>query len=339
MSASSPLPAETTMPSGPWLLVVGMHRSGTSALTGALGQLGMAVPAAADRYEYYGPAEGNPEHWESRAMGLHDQALLGRRGGTWEGPPDPATLAEPDLESTFGDLGDPAVPARVAFPDDGPGAWKDPRTCLLLPYWLAHLPRPVAAVFIWRSPLSVAHSLRTRDGMSLADGVALWERYNRSGLTGLVGVDTYVTKYESIVADAPGAVGAIATWLGALPQFAPHAAGWDIEAAAASIDPLLDRHRGSGGSEILLKEQCQLQRHLEALDGHHLPLASPPPGTESPWTTAVLRHRRHIASRATELDALHELYEEMRASTSWRVTRPLRQVAALKDRRGGAPSV
>ncbi len=77
------------MPAGPWLLVVGMHRSGTSALTGALGELGMAVPAAEDRYEYYGPAKGNPEHWESRAMGLQDDALLERLGCTWDAPPDP----------------------------------------------------------------------------------------------------------------------------------------------------------------------------------------------------------------------------------------------------------
>ena len=97
--------------------------------------------------------------------------------------------------------------------------WKDPRTCLLLPYWLAHLPQPVAAVFIWRSPLSVARSLQAWDRTHLADGVALWERYNRSGLAGLIGVDTFVTRYESIVEDPLGRLGALASWLGSLPQF------------------------------------------------------------------------------------------------------------------------
>jgi hypothetical protein len=391
MSAFPPTPAETTMPAGPWLLVVGMHRSGTSALTGALGQLGMAVPAAADRYEYYGPAEGNPEHWESRAMGVRDDALLERLGGTWDGPPDPDCDMSSDRDLAFDELGDPAVPASVAFPDAGPVAWKDPRSCLLLPYWLAHLPKPVAAVFIWRSPLSVARSLRARNGMNLADGVALWERYNRSGLAGLVGVDTFVIKYESIVEDPAGTLSAIATWLGDLPQFAAHAPQWDVEGAAASISPPLHRQHASGYSELLLREQCQLQCHLEAQGGPHRPMTSAPPGAESPWTTALLRHRRQAASLEREIDALkrtfvereaaaealaaevaekvdaaraetegqyaeierlhaeivgmqteladmYELYERMRASTSWRMTRPLRQVAAFKYRRNSTPS-
>jgi hypothetical protein len=391
MSAFSPLPAEPVMPAGPWLLVVGMHRSGTSALTGALGRLGMALPVAADRYEYYGPAEGNPEHWESRLMGLHDDGLLELWGGTWDGPPDPDTLAESDLDPTFGELGDPAIAASAAFPDAGPVAWKDPRSCLLLRYWLAHLPKPVAAVFIWRSPLSVARSLRARDGMTLADGVALWERYNRSGLAGLIGVDTFVTTYESIVADPPGSLGAITSWLGKLPQFASYASQWDVEAAASAIDPLLDRHRASGGAELLLEEQSRLQSHLEDLEGQHRPLTSTPPGAESAWTTVVLRHRRQAASlereidalkrtfverdgatqalshvmsgridatradtrgmRAemqrlqallvemqTDLDAMYELYEGMRAPTRWRMARRLRRVAAFKNRSGSAPS-
>jgi len=386
------------MPAGPWLLVVGMHRSGTSALTGALGHLGMSVPVAADRYEYYGSAEGNPEHWESRAMGVHDDGLLERLGSTWDGPPDPDTLAASDVGLAFAELGDPAVSASVAFPDAGPVVWKDPRSCLLMPYWLAHLPKPVAAVFIWRSPLSVARSLRARNGMELADGVALWERYNRSGLAGLVGVDTFVTKYESIVEDPPGMLGAIATWLGELPQFALHAPQWDVEGAAASVSPLLHHQNASASSELLLKEQAELQRHLEALDGPHRPLTSPPPGAESPWTTAILRDRRQAASlereiadlkgtftdqeaaaealaaevagkaaevagkmdaahaeteelcaeikrlRAervgmqTELAGMNELYERMRASTSWRMSRPLRLVAAFIFRRAARRS-
>jgi hypothetical protein len=35
---------------------------------------------------------------------------------------------------------------------------------------------------------------------------------------------------------------------------------------------------------------------------------------------------------------VYELYERMKGSTSWKVTRPLRQAAALKDRKGTAPA-
>ena len=49
MSTPSPAPAEPTMPVGPWVLVVGMHRSGTSAVTGR-----SRAPRAG------GPAAGRP---------------------------------------------------------------------------------------------------------------------------------------------------------------------------------------------------------------------------------------------------------------------------------------
>jgi hypothetical protein len=348
-----------------------MHRSGTSALTGALGQLGFRVPVPDDRFE---ASDDNPDHWESHALGLHDDALLNQLGGTWDGPavPQPGWESSPELADA--ELGSPAAAARKAFPDDGPLAWKDPRVCVLLPYWLAHLPKPVAAVFVWRSPLSVAHSLRARDAMALADGVALWERYNRSGLSGLIGVDTFVTRYESIVEDPPGSLGTLATWLADLPQFAASAAEWDLTKAAASISTQLLRQRAPNDDELLLDEQRRLVEHLESLNGPHRPLASPPPGAESAWTTALLDNRRQgtvprdtlvapyiaaaealalevaeqqreaaqqlktarlkLQGTETELRNMYELYERMNASTSWRVTRPLRQVIALVGRKG-----
>lgn len=383
MNAPPPTQAESTMPVGPWLLVVGMHRSGTSAITGALGHLGLATPIPKDRYSYYAPTEDNPEHWESRAMGDLDDALLERLGGTWDGPPDAGWESDPDVDLDA--VGDPGLAASTAYPQAGPVVWKDPRSCLLLPYWLAHLPKPVAAVFIWRWPLSVAGSLQARDGMHLADGVALWERYNRAGLAGLVGVDTFVMRYESIVEDPLDKLGALASWLGERPDFAPYAPHWDLASAATSILPELRRQQATGDSELLFDEQRRLVEHLESLHGPHGPLASLPPGEESPWTTAVLSDRKQraaverqrdalerqrdalqltLAERETaaealaeevarkldlaraqlegtkdELAAMYALYERTVASTSWRVTRPIRQVAGLKDRKGGTPGV
>ncbi len=355
------------MPPGPWLLVVGMHRSGTSAVTGALGHLGLAVPGADDRWE---PSDDNPDHWESRALGVFCDVLLERLGGTWDRPPDPDVTWDAERGLGLADLGDPAVPARKAFPGDGPVVWKDPRTCLLLPYWLAHLPRPVAVVFIWRSPLSVARSLQARDRMHLIDGVALWERYNRVSLAELVGVDTFVTRYESIVEDPARRLGEIASWLGDMPQFAEHATRWDLDAAARSISPQLLRQHASGEADVLLDEQQELVEYLATLEGAHRPLRSTPPGVESAWTTAVLGDRHQLATLSRQREALKEtvhelrveidrlsstlswvqrdldatsteladayaLHERMRNSTSWRLTRPLRQASAIRGRAGG----
>jgi hypothetical protein len=377
-------PTIPAMPTGPWLLVVGMHRSGTSAVTGALGRLGFAVPAEGDRYE---PSDDNPDHFESQAIGLHDAALLERLGTTWDRPPETEWQSDDRTLRQLDELGDPAVPANEAFPKPGPLVWKDPRSCLLLPYWLAHLPKPVAAVFIWRSPLSVASSLHTRDGLHRADGLALWERYNRSGLAGLAGLDTFVTRYESIVEDPVGRLGDLVSWLGDLPQFAAYARDWDLPAAAATISPQLVRERVSGDSELLLDGQRQLVELLDSLHGPHRPLTSRLAGKESPWTTALLHDRHELASLSLERDAFredarlkgweihglaahlagardqveqlntritalteefqrelagaYELLERMKSSTSWKVTRPLRQLTTLRlrDRRDAPPPV
>jgi len=205
--------------------------------------------------------------------------------------------------------------------------------------------------------------------MHLADGVALWERYNRSAVAGLVGVDTFVLRYESIIEDPVGKMGELIGWLEDLPQFAPHLPHWNARGATAGISPELLRQHGSDESKILLGEQSRLVEHLDSLDGPHRPLTSPAPGAESPWTTAVLGDRQQLAVlslqrdrlRATvreqrtraiemsgemavarseiealraELEGIHEAYDQILGSTSWQITRPLRQITALRDRKG-----
>jgi hypothetical protein len=350
------------MPVGPWLLVIGMHRSGTSAVAGALGKLGFAVPVEEDRWE---PSSDNPDHWESRALALYSDLLLERIGGTWDRPPD-SHLGVEIFEDLDGELGDPSLPASRAFPEPGAVLWKDPRTCLLLPYWRAHLPGPVAAVFIWRQPLAVARSLRARDRMHLADGVALWERYNRCAIEGLSGIDTFVIRYEEIVDNPTEQLGAIAKWLAGLPQFAELAPGWDLSTAVGSISTNLQRQQSSEGvDDLLLPEQQELVRFLDTLAGPHRPFLASLDSVESVWTEAILRDRQQLTVLSRQREELRETarrlwfdanganaqidrlrtdidvvqdqladmieqYEQMQASTSWRLTRPIRRLAARR---------
>jgi len=195
-------------PAGPWVIVMGMHRSGTSAVTGAIGALGFNLVSAEDRMSTHA---SNPEHWESLSISLHNDAILAHFGGSWDAPPE-----LPDGWERDGGLPNTAAASEslaAAYPDPGPSVWKDPRVCLLLPYWRHVLRGPAAAVLVWRAPLDVARSLQRRNGMSLPDGVALWERYNRSAMANLAGTDTYVLDFDALVEDPASSLTVFTSWL------------------------------------------------------------------------------------------------------------------------------
>ncbi len=342
----------TGMPRGPWLLVVGMHRSGTSAVTGALGALGFHTPHSDDRWGWH---PTNPDHWESIALNRFDGGVLAAEGGSWDAPPDPSAT---ETDGPFpGALSEAVEAANVAFREEGPLVWKDPRVCLLLPAWRQVLPAPLAAVLVWRSPLAVARSVHRRDrGMGLGTGVALWERYNRSALEHLVGVDTYVCSYEAVLEDPVVHFTALSDWLATLPQFASLAAEWKPEDAADTITELPSVRTGTigggetghdtrseDGSRLLLAQHRELVERLTALEGGHRPLGPSSLMDESGWTTALLASRR--GTRTRELDRLererHALkaelettrltLERLRGSTTWRVTRPFRALRSGLD--------
>jgi hypothetical protein len=263
----------------------------------------------------------------------------------------------------------------TAYPEPGPVVWKDPRACLLLPYWRELLPAPLTAVFVWREPLAVARSLQRRDGIPLAEGLALWERYNRSAAAGLQGVDTYVLDYDAVVQDPRPTLGAVADWLGGLERFAPWADTWDRDAAGRAVDTGLRHETAEGAPDdgALPGDHRALLDWLEARPGSHLPLGDEPPGPTSVWPEVVLAARRERAVLAHEIERTHRtqlVYDQTMdtlrelltnrevklgqaradlaraqaeldgvrlqldntlASTSWRVTRPLRSVLERRN--------
>ena len=336
---------------GPWVLVVGMHRSGTSALTGALGAMGLNEVRSEDRVDW---PESNPEHWESLSVSRYDEALLRKLGGSWDVPPDFPEGWEhsPEIRNT----GDPLALVAEAFPAAGASVWKDPRLCLLLPYWREVLPPPIAAVLIWRSPLAVAHSLRRRDQLTIVEGVALWERYNRSAIEGLQGIDTFVLNYETLIEGPKRCLTALGTWLSSLEQFRDTTDRWDVDLATAGIASDLHHApeaRSENGPVVLQAEQLELVQLLTDLSGGHRAIRSELPSTESAWTATVLRARgmirelneeldstklalrianNYLESTKAELDFANGRIAGLHASTSWKVTKPVRALTASLEK-------
>ena len=332
-----------------------MHRSGTSVLTGVLGSMGLALPHPDDQWD---PEPSNPEHFESIVLGRFNDRLLEFLGGSWDAPPrfPPGWEQQPGVRAFDADA---RRAARLAFPGDGAVVWKDPRACLVLPYWRRLLPGSFAAVLMWREPGEVARSLRDRDGLSLPLGAALWEEYNRAALRYLEGSPVYVTSYDELLGDPAGLCRALGGWLDSVELLASRRGTWDLEGWAGLVTGTL-RHQSTVGEEPLLASQEEVVRRLRELGGAHEALPASGLGPASPWATAVLdEHRSGIALgrraesseealRAAEetnqrlqlqlreaarlTDETRRTVRALRASTSWRVTRPLRALSARRSR-------
>jgi hypothetical protein len=286
------------------VVLVGMHRSGTSATAGALGALGLQVPRSEDRMD---SPSSNPEHWESHALMLHNDDVLNILGGSWDAPPELAAGWEHGPEMSL--VSDPAPLVGAAYPDAGPLVWKDPRVCLLLPYWRLLIPGSPTAVFVWRPPMAVARSLQARDHLTLEHGLALWERYNLAALEGLRGMDVFVIDYESLMADHDAAIGEVAGWLGALEQFTGLAGAWDVDRAVSLVVDGLRHQPADDDSGHLLSEHGDLVERMSVLRGGHRQFDPGPPADESPWTTDLLsirRASRPLAGRVRDLEVLDE---------------------------------
>jgi hypothetical protein len=283
------------------VLVLGMHRSGTSVLAGALGRLGLSLPAPGDlvtgRYD-------NPVHNESRALTSVDDAILGTLGGTWSAPPqlEPGWARSPALLDMTGRA---RHAAAMAFPRPGPVVWKDPRLCLLLPWWRGVLPPPVVTVYVWRAPLSVARSLRSRQGFPTSLGLALWERYNRHALAASAGHGVYILRYEELLDDPRASVSAVARWVHTAGRVSIRVDEEDVAAAASLVSGDLARHEGEGELPRVVGTAVEM---LTDLGGANEPLPAVDMANAPPWMADAIVQRREY----------EELYARYMRYVRWR---------------------
>ena len=183
------------------VLVLGMHRSGTSAVAGMTNLLGLATCASNDLITQMAWNPGG--HWESRSLTRFNDQLLTEMGHTWWYPP-PSGSGYSEVASRI--VAPPEAAARYfdrLHPSE-PWVWKDPRTCLTLPFWRQALHRPLAGIVVFRNPIDVATSLQFRNSLPLSFGVALWERYTRLLFEHAGGMPLLVSCYDDLVQDPVG---------------------------------------------------------------------------------------------------------------------------------------
>ena len=183
----------------PIILIVGMHRSGTSLVAQMVAQWGAYMGSdllPANEFNQDGYWEYNP------LVNLHDK-IFAYTGNTWYAPPRHNDVA--NLIELFGN----EARALVAEMDKAntTWCWKDPRMALLLPFWQEVLKNRIVVYIIpYRNPLSIAVSLKTRDNIPTITATALWETYNRNILGAVQPTDSiFFAEYEKLI-DEPDAL-------------------------------------------------------------------------------------------------------------------------------------
>lgn len=154
------------------LIVLGMHRSGTSATSGILHALGATAP----RHPLPASSSNPKGFWESaRLMHFHDRLLNDARSSwddwrplapDWYDAPSARSFAE-ELPSLIDD----------EFTDATLMLVKDPRMCRLMPFWQSSLRAAgidMSVVLTSRRPEEVASSLARRDRFSGQRSLLLW---------------------------------------------------------------------------------------------------------------------------------------------------------------------
>jgi hypothetical protein len=183
------------------VVILGMHRSGTSVITRVVNLLGLPL---CDRDDFVtGP--GNPTgHWESESLVTFNDRLLKVLGGRFAAPPhvDDGWEKRQGIANLYSEAA--AVFSRVYATKTW--VWKDPRTCLTLPFWRLVWPDVPVVVFVYREPLEVFISLGKRDGIGKAHCIALWERYTRSALQNASGLPLVTVRFDELMADPGGTV-------------------------------------------------------------------------------------------------------------------------------------
>ena len=158
-------------------MIIGAHRSGTSATAHALRMLGLQLGHILD------------SHDEPRPLQKFHEKLLRDLGGAWFNPrPAIAAVSDPEgkirvfrqllemvyarFAETFGYRKTPRGIYRLSMLKRGAvWGWKEPRTTLLAPAWLEMFPE-AHIIHIVRHPLRVGRSIQAREMNFRAGGDA-----------------------------------------------------------------------------------------------------------------------------------------------------------------------
>jgi glycosyltransferase involved in cell wall biosynthesis len=226
------------------VLVLGMHRSGTSALTRCLNLVGMDLGS-----NLLSPAKMNAKgFWEHGDAVRINEQLLEALGLYWY---DLGALPDGWLTSVAADATREEIRTIVKRDFDGVPLWglKDPRLCRLAPLWIEVLQEMgirVVSVLMIRSPIEVAESLHRAHDLSLPHGVLLWAQHLAESVLTSDSIPRVMVDYEHLLSEPIEVVSKIGRELALVWPIPPAERG---DAVLAFLDAGMRTHKKSVSAE------------------------------------------------------------------------------------------
>ncbi|WP_106693091.1 sulfotransferase family protein [Paracoccus methylarcula] len=228
------------------IMVLGMHRSGTSALAGTLGLLGCTLPKNLMR----GNTSNELGHFEPQPLyNLHER-LLDSACSHWADwlPIGDSWFDSPCAQGFQDEITDLL---QAEFGSARQFVVKDPRICRLVPIWkraLESLDISPRYIHTHRDPLEVAASLKKRDAIDTDLGLLIWLRHLLDAEAGTRGSPRSFVNYAALL-QSWGAVAQKIEHILDLkfPRFSPN--------VTSEIDAFIRqdlRHHNAQGSRVLV---------------------------------------------------------------------------------------
>jgi hypothetical protein len=181
--------------------VIGVQRSGTSAITRGLQVLGVNLG------RFYGQeivgSDNEKGYFEDLEISHLDVSMLNSIGYTWDNPVLPIFDDNTkQVLSAFYPIAANILQRRFATNDLF--GFKDPLIARLLPLWneiFKDVGADVSYIITCRNPLSTAKSMQKRDGFDLVKGCYIWLGYIIASLIHSAGYNRIVVDYDEMMKD------------------------------------------------------------------------------------------------------------------------------------------
>lgn len=158
----------------PFVVMTGMHRSGTSFLARAFNLAGVYLGDTKDLITHdWKPHQSNKRgHWENQLILSAAENTLTFSGGKWHELPNQIRISD--------QISNQVINAISKIQEGGllGAGFKETRVLLFFNEWKVFFPKNFILVGIFRHPLIVAESLKKRSNFSYEKSLHLWEKYN-----------------------------------------------------------------------------------------------------------------------------------------------------------------